>query len=117
MKKIITEEIARQMLHGGGHVDVVAGVEYYISDNDQYTIEGDFSYFLAVPLVEIEVKDEEEFENLSSYNLPSLSVEIAFPRREDADEEGEWDAQYDLDAPRLLYIWERLPRDLDENEG
>lgn len=117
MKKIITEEIARQMLHGGGHVDVVAGVEYYISDNDQYTIEGDFSYFLAVPLVEIEVKDEEEFENLSSYNLPSLSVEIAFPRREDADEEGEWDAQYDLDAPRLLYIGERLPRDLDENEG
>ena len=117
MKKIITEEIARQMLHGGGHVDVVAGVEYYISDNDQYTIEGDFSYFLAVPLVEIEVKDEEEFENLSSYNLPSLSVEIAFPRREDADEDGEWDAQYDLDAPRLLYIGERLPRDLDENEG
>lgn len=117
MKKIITEEIARQMLHGGGHVDVVAGVEYYISDNDQYTIEGDFSYFLAVPLVEIEVKDEEEFENLSSYNLPSLSVEIAFPQREDADEDGEWDAQYDLDAPRIWNIGERLPQDLDEKEG
>ena len=118
MKKMLTVELAKKMLPGGkGSIFTELGIDFFQFDGENYTVDGEWSYFTAVPLIEVEFDSEEEFEGLWWGNLPAFSVELGYPRREDADEEGEWDAQYDLDAPRLLYIGERLPRDLDENEG
>lgn len=115
MKMILTEEIAKKMLPGEkGSIITEFGVDFFQFDGEQYTLDGEWSYFIAIPLIEVDFESEEEFEELWWGNLPDFSVELGYPLREDADEEGEWDAQYDLDSPCLLHIGSRLPKDLDE---
>ena len=115
MKKMLTEELAKKMLPGEkGSVITEFGLDFFQFDGEQYTLDGEWSYFIAIPLIEVDFESEEEFEELWWGNLPDFSVELGYPLREDADEEGEWDAQYDLDSPRLLHIGSRLPKDLDE---
>ena len=115
MKKILTEEVAKKMLPGEkGSIISEFGVNFFQFDNENYTLDGEWSYFTAVPLIEVEFDSEEEFEGLWWGNLPDFSVKLGYPLREDADEGDEWDAQYDLDSPRLLHIGSRLPKDLDE---
>ena len=113
MKMILTEEIAKKMLPGKkGSIITEFGVDFFQFDGEQY--DGEWSYFTAIPLLEVDFESEEEFEKLWWGNLPDFSVELGYPLREDADEEGEWEDQYDLDSPRLLRIGSRLPKDLDE---
>ena len=115
MKKMLTEELAKKMLPGEkGSVITEFGIDFFQFDGEQYALDGEWSYFIAIPLIEVDFESEEEFEELWWGNLPDFSVELGYPLREDADEEGEWDAQYDLDSPRLLHIGSRLPKDLDE---
>lgn len=115
MKKLLTVELAKKMLPGEkGSIITEFGVDFFQFDGEQYTLDGEWSYFIAIPLIEVDFESEEEFEELWWGNLPDFSVELGYPLREDADEEGEWDAQYDLDSPRLLHIGSRLPKDLDE---
>ena len=116
MKKMLTVELAKKMLPGGkGSIITEFDIDFFQFDGENYTVDGEWSYFTAVPLIEVEFDSEEEFEGLWWGNLPDFSVELGYPLREDADEEsGEWCDQYDLESPRLLHIGSRLPKDLDE---
>lgn len=55
MKKILTEEVAKKMLPGEkGSIISEFGVNFFQFDNENYTLDGEWSYFTAVPLIEVE---------------------------------------------------------------
>mgnify|MGYP000845810577 CR=1 FL=1 len=130
MKVKITEEIARRLIGvgGPGHLAVFADVEYYVSDGEDYTLSGDYSTFRAVPLIEIDVEDEDEIHRLDLYNI---GVTIAHPmteayaeaveKVENGEEErsildwfDDWHSQYDENKFEIWDIGDRLPQNLDE---
>ena len=115
MKKMITREIAAEFFDEG-HFIIIDGVEVFIDNqHPEYSLDGEWSYFLAIPLVEIEVAEDEE---VSDLDISEVGVYVAYPLTEEyknATEEercsgdfDEWDAQYDMENPEIWKYGNRV---------
>lgn len=95
---VMTKEIAKELIPNGYEIDI-DGKEYWISDSDQYSTNGKYSYFCALELGKEYEDDEDPYYEDFIY--------IAFPLIDEDDdrynpESEEWDGIYDLHNPEVL---------------
>lgn len=136
MKVKITEEMARELFGNDVFLDEIKGITFLVGRSEDYTLDGEYSTFRAIPIdIEIDIPDDEDPNDLDFYNI---GVTIAYPKTEEyaafeeeplpdnwdemAPEEryfydsdfAEWDSQYDTENPEIWDVGDMLPKDMEE---
>lgn len=136
MKVKITEEMARELFGDDVFLDEIKEVMFLVKNVEDYTLDGEYSTFRAIPIgIVIDIPDDEDPNDLDFYNI---GVTIAYPKTEEyaAFEEeplpdnwdemtpeeryfydsdfAEWDSQYDTENPEIWDVGDMLPKDMEE---
>lgn len=134
MKVKITEEMAREFFGDDVFIDEVKGITFLIERVEDYTLDGEYSTFRAIPIgIEADIPDDED------PDIYDIGVTIAYPKTEEfkAFEEkplpddwddmtpeeryfydsdfAEWDSQYDTSKPEIWDVGDMLPKDMEDS--
>lgn len=133
MKVKITEEMAREFFGDDVFLDEIKGITFLIKRVEDYTLDGEYSTFRAIPVgIEIDIPDDED------PDIYDIGVTIAYPKTEEfkafeekplpdnwddmtpeerywyGSEFAEWDSQYDTSKPEIWDVGDLLPKDMEE---